>query len=96
MFMVLLTFAQNKAQAPQHMAGHNAWIKQGFDDQVFLMVGSLQPGRGGWVLAQGEDAEALQRRVAADPFVAEGVVAAEILALDPKKADPRLDFLLAA
>ena len=41
MFMVLLKFSENKAQASQFMEAHNAWIKQGFDDGVFLLVGSL-------------------------------------------------------
>ncbi len=27
------------------MDEHNAWIKQGFDDGVFLLVGSLQPNQ---------------------------------------------------
>ncbi len=26
------------------MLGHNGWIKRGFDDGVFLLAGSLQPG----------------------------------------------------
>jgi hypothetical protein len=33
--------------------------------------------------------------VNADPFVAEGVVSAEILEITPSRADARLDFLLA-
>jgi hypothetical protein len=33
--------------------------------------------------------------VDADPFVAEGVVTAEILEISPSQADARLDFLLA-
>jgi hypothetical protein len=29
-----------------------------------------------------------------DPFVAENIVSAEVLAIDPKKADERLGFLV--
>lgn len=43
MFIVLLKFAGNKDQASQFMEGHKKWIKRGFDDGVFLLVGSLQP-----------------------------------------------------
>ncbi len=33
------------------MEGHNEWIKQGFEDGVFLLAGSLQPNPGGSVNA---------------------------------------------
>ncbi len=32
------------------MDGHNEWIKRGFDEGVFLMVGSLQPNLGGAIV----------------------------------------------
>lgn len=95
MFVVLLQFAQNKAQAGQFMQGHNDWIKRGFEDGVFLLAGSLQPNLGGAVLAHNTSLTELQDRVNADPFVAEGVVKAEILQITPSKADARLSFLLA-
>lgn len=94
MFIVLLKFSSNKDQAGQFMAGHNEWIKRGFDDGVFLMVGSLQPKMGGAVVAHNTTLPALQNRVNDDPFVAEGVVSAEILEISPAKADDRLKFLL--
>ena len=95
MFMVLLKFSENKAQASQLMEAHNAWIKQGFDDGVFLLVGSLQPSAGGTVMAYNTSRADLQNRVNADPFVAENVVTAEILEITPAKTDERLNFLAA-
>jgi uncharacterized protein YciI len=94
MFVVLLRFSDNKADAPYHMADHNAWIKQGLDDGVFLLVGSIQPGLGGAILAHNATAEELGLRVKADPFVAENVVAPEIIEIAPGTADERLSFLL--
>lgn len=95
MFVVLLRFSDNKAAAGRFMDGHNAWIQRGFDDGVFLMVGSLKPNLGGGVVAHGTSLEDLQARVAEDPFVAENVVTAEILDIDPARMDARLDFLAA-
>ena len=43
MFVVLLRFARHKDQAGRLMEDHKKWIKRGFDDEVFLLVGSLQP-----------------------------------------------------
>lgn len=96
MFIVLLRFSDNRQRASELMDGHNQWIRQGFDDGVFLLVGSLQPGQGGTVLAQSDSRQALEARVNQDPFVIEQVVTAEILEVDPKKADARLEFLLAS
>ena len=94
MYVILLRFSDNKAAAPEHMHGHNDWIKRGLDDGVFLLVASLKPGLGGAILAHNETPDALAARVDADPFVAENVVAAEILDIAAAKTDPRLDFLL--
>ncbi len=94
MFIVLLRFSDNKDKAGQFMEGHKAWLERGFDDGVFLLSGSLQPNPGGGILAHDTSLADLQGRVNGDPFVAEGVVSAEILELAPAKADERLDFLL--
>ena len=94
MFVVLLKFSDNKDKASQFMEGHKEWIKRGFDDGVFLLVGSLQPNLGGGIVAHNSSLSDLQSRVNADPFVAEKVVKAEILEITPSKADARLNFLL--
>jgi uncharacterized protein YciI len=94
MFVILLKFSDNKSKAGEHMDGHNEWIRQGFEDGVFLLVGSLQPNLGGSVIAHNITLSELQKRVNNDPFVAENIVSAEILEIDPKKADERLSFLV--
>ncbi len=94
MFIVLLKFSDNKDQARQFMEGHNEWIMHGFDDGVFLMVGSLQPNLGGGIMAHDTTLSDLQSRVNNDPFVVENVVSAEIIEFTPAKADERLKFLL--
>ena len=94
MFIVLLKFASNKEQAGAFMDGHKAWIKQGFDDGVFLLAGSLQLDRGGGIVAHNTSLSDLQSRVNDDPFVAEKVVSAEVIEIAPAKTDERLSFLL--
>jgi len=94
MFIVLLKFADNKGQAGEFMAGHNEWIKRGFDDGVFLLAGSLQPGLGGGIVAHNTSLTELETRANNDPFVAKNVVTAEILEITPAKSDERLQFLI--
>lgn len=93
MFIVLLKFSDNKGQAGQFMDGHKEWIKRGFDDGVFLLVGGLQPNFGGGIMAHNTSLSDLQSRVNDDPFVGEKIVSAEILEIAPSKTDERLDFL---
>lgn len=95
MFIVLLKFSDNRAQASQWMAEHNGWLKQGFMDDVFLLAGSLQPQQGGTIIAHNISRPELESRVADDPFVAENVVRAEILEITPARVDARLSFLMA-
>ena len=92
MFVIALRFA-DKTKAPALMEGHNAWIKRGFDDGVFLLVGSLQPNAGGAIIAHNVSFAEIEARMQDDPFVAQGVVHAEILDIAPGRTDDRLAFL---
>jgi uncharacterized protein YciI len=94
MFVVLLRFSSHRDEAGQFMKGHNEWIQRGFDDGVFLLVGSLKPSLGGAIVAHNTSLSELQSRVQDDPFVAAKVVNAEIVEITPSKADTRLDFLV--
>lgn len=94
MFIVLLKFSSNKSQAGQFMEGHKEWIERGIEDEVFALVGSLQPNLGGGIVAHNTSLPDLQRRVNNDPFVAENIVSAEIIEITPAKFDERLKFLL--
>lgn len=94
MFVVLLKFSANRARAGEFMDAHNEWIKSGFDDDVFLLAGSLQPGLGGAIVAHNSTLAELQSRVESDPFVAQDVVSAEVLEISPARAEQRLSFLL--
>lgn len=94
MFVVLLKFSSNKSQASEHMEGHNNWLQHGFDDGIFVLAGSLQPKQGGALLAHNISREDLEDRVNQDPFVAEDVVAAQILEITPSKASQELAFMM--
>jgi uncharacterized protein YciI len=95
MFIVTLRFA-DKARAPQFMDGHNDWLRRGFEEGVFLLAGGLDAGAGGAVIAHGVERETLEQRIAADPFVSEGLVVPEICEVTPGRTDARLAFLTAA
>ena len=93
MFFVALKFSNNKSQSGQFLEGHNAWIKRGFADGIFLLVGGLRPNLGGGILAHNTSLPDLQARVNDDPFVSQNVVSAEIFEIAPARTDERLSFL---
>lgn len=95
MFIVFLKFADNRARAGDLMEAHNDWLRRGFERGLLMMAGSLQSGLGGALIAVGEDRAEIDAFVAEDPFVMEGVVAAEIHHVAPKRLDERLAFLAA-
>ena len=94
MFVVLLTFSDNRPKAGLFMGGHREWLGRGFADGVFLLAGSLQPDLGGGILAHNTSLADLRSRVDEDPFVSENVVTAQILEISPTRADDRLTFML--
>lgn len=94
MFIVLLKFSDQRARATEWMQAHQAWLQQGFDEGVFLASGSLAEKRGGCILAHRTDLPSLQNRLADDPFVAHGVVRAEVLEASMSKAHPTVAGLL--
>ncbi|NEK38637.1 YciI family protein [Rhizobium leguminosarum] len=93
MFVVTLKFSANKAKAPALMVGHDAWLKRGFDEGIFLLSGTIQPSAGGAVFAHNTSRADLETRVQQDPFVVEDVVTADILEIAPGRTDDRLAFL---
>ena len=93
MFIVLLKFSDNKAEAGRFMDGHKAWLKRGFDDGVFLLAGSLKPHAGGGIMAHNFSRQDLQARVNDDPFVAHDIVAPEIIEFEPTQRQPSLQGL---
>ncbi|NOY71260.1 MAG: hypothetical protein GXP14_02615 [Gammaproteobacteria bacterium] len=94
MFIVLLKFSDNKNQVPKFMQGHKDWIKRGFDESIFLVVGSLKSNMGGCIIAHNTSLEELQQRVNEDPFIAENIVTEDIMEIAVNQVDERLNFLL--
>ncbi len=95
MFVVLLKFSADKANASQFMDGHNAWLRDGFEKGVFLLAGTIQPKLGGAIVAHNVTLEQIQEIVKKDPFVVKNVVAAEIIEITLSKTAAQLSFLMA-
>lgn len=93
MFIITLSFGENRASAGQWMEGHKQWIADGFDQGIVLMVGSLADGAGGLLLVRGDDRVVIEQWVARDPFVEHDVVHASIQQFTANRMVSELDFL---
>ena len=94
MYIVLLRLADGD-KVSNHLAGHRDWLQRGFDDGVFFLTGAIRSDGGGAILATGLSMDALTCRLAADPFVAEGVVTPEVIPIEVTMRDPRITVLSA-
>jgi len=94
MFIIQLKFSKNKGSAGKYMDGHNAWLKKGFAEGIFLLAGSLKPDLGGGILAHNISMPELHKTLSEDPFVVHDVVAPDVVELSPVLAEHRLEFLL--
>jgi uncharacterized protein YciI len=92
-FIILLTYTKPLDEVDRHLAGHKAWVKQGFEDGVFILSGGQRPRTGGALLALGDDRSAIQTRADCDPFVLAGVATAEVIEVVPSTLDDRLNSL---
>ncbi|MFJ2115475.1 YciI family protein [Streptomyces sp. NPDC087850] len=78
MFVLELTYTEPLERVDALLDAHLTWMRAGYDSGVFLASGRKNPRDGGVILAVGEDREAVERLVAADPFVTGGVCAYRI------------------
>jgi uncharacterized protein YciI len=92
MYVVLQRRATESGIA-EHLAEHRQWLQQGFDDEVFFLVGGIPHVGGGVILAAGVSRAELDDRLASDPFVVNRVVTPEVIELETTMKDPRLAFL---
>ncbi|CAH1666326.1 YciI family protein [Chelatococcus asaccharovorans] len=93
MFLILLSYTKPLDEVDLWLDDHKAWVKQGFDDGVFVLAGGQSPRVGGVVIAIGETREQVESRAARDPFVHKGVAAAQVIEVRPSTLDARLKFL---
>jgi len=94
MFIVFLKFSENKSLASDYMEDHKKWIKKGLEDNVFLIVGSLQPNLGGGIIASSSSYSEIESRIKEDPFVEKNIVQYEIYEITPSMANEKFKSFL--
>jgi uncharacterized protein YciI len=78
MYVVSLTYKVAQDIVDYHLDAHVAWLKDAFDDGVFLAAGRKVPRTGGLLLSK-TDRKTLDASLAKDPFYINGVAEFEVI-----------------
>ena len=78
MFIVNLTYKAPLTEIDRVRDAHMEWVKAGYADGVFIASGAKRPRTGGIILARGTR-EALDARIAQDPFTKADVADYEVI-----------------
>ncbi len=92
-YIVSLTYIKPLSDVDSMIPAHVEWLRQGYADGVFLASGRKIPRTGGIILAKSDSAEALETRLALDPFRKAGLTSTEVI---PFEASMMNDALRAA
>jgi uncharacterized protein YciI len=79
MFIVTLTYLKPVDEVDALMAGHIAWLDQGYADGLFVASGRRVPRTGGVILARSGDERALRETLARDPFAVHGAARFDVV-----------------
>jgi len=91
--LVRLTYLAPLETVDVHRPPHVEWLKRMADAGLMLAAGRTDPPTGGVLLFRGQPAE-VEPLVQTDPFVAEGVASAEVVAFRVSVTTPELAALL--
>ncbi|HEY3575376.1 MAG TPA: YciI family protein [Arthrobacter sp.] len=93
MYVVSLTYKVAQEIVDQHLDAHVDWLKDAFDEGVFIAAGRKVPRTGGVLLSRA-DRPTLDESLAKDPFSVHGVADFEVMEFAANRTAPGFENLL--
>ena len=93
MFILTLTYLKPVEEADALMPGHLEWLRQGYEDGLFVASGRRVPRTGGVILARSGDEQALRDTIARDPFVIHGIARCDVVEFSATMTVPGAEVL---
>jgi len=93
MYVVSLTYKVAQEIVDQHLDAHVDWLKDAFDEGVFIAAGRKVPRTGGVLLSRAER-PTLDESLAKDPFNVHGVADFDVMEFAPNRTAPGFENLL--
>jgi uncharacterized protein YciI len=95
MFILTITY-RSLDEIDALMSEHRAYLERHYREGVFLLSGRRVPRTGGFILAAGDDLDAITAITRTDPFVIAGAARYDIAQVTPTAASAHLHDGLAA
>jgi uncharacterized protein YciI len=93
MYVVSLTYKVAQEIVDQHLDAHVDWLKDAFDEGVFIAAGRKVPRTGGVLLSRA-DRQMLDESLAKDPFNVHGVADFDVIEFAANRTAPGFENLL--
>jgi len=93
MYVVSLTYKVPEEIVEFHLKAHVEWLKDAFDEGVFVAAGRKVPRTGGLLLSRA-DRGTLDASLAKDPFYVNGVAEFEVMEFAANRVAPGFENLL--
>ena len=93
MFIVTLTYLKPVEEVDALMAGHIAWLDEGYASGLFVASGRRVPRTGGVIVARSGDEAALRAFLVRDPFAVHGAARFDIVEFNATKTAAGLEAL---
>jgi uncharacterized protein YciI len=83
MFIITLTYQQGPEQIDALLADHRAFLREQYDNGVFLMSGRMVPRTGGVIVATADSRADIEAVIELDPFKQAGAASYQITEFVP-------------
>ncbi|KUM43266.1 YciI family protein [Pseudomonas sp. EpS/L25] len=83
LYAITLTYIESSDAINAVLDTHKNWLAHHLSTERILCAGPLAHGGGGFILAHAATLSEIEEMLADDPFVAEGLVRTDILAIQP-------------
>ena len=93
MYVVSLTYKVAQEVVDQHLDAHVDWLKDAFDEGIFIAAGRKVPRTGGVLLSKA-DRPTLDESLAKDPFNVHGVADFDVMEFSANRTAPGFENLL--
>lgn len=92
-YVAILSYIRPLEEIDAQIPAHLEWLREGYEDGIFLASGRRIPRTGGVILARGETLDGLKARMQKDPFQRLGLATVEIIPFEASMTSDTLSGL---
>ena len=85
MFILMVSYLQDLDEVEKLMADHREYLEKHYREGTFVLSGRQVPRTGGFILAIGDDKDAITNITQTDPFVRAGVARYDVIQVAPRR-----------